>query len=62
MGSNCSNTQPCMSLHLGNGADIQAIISGGPVAVIWGELAAGVGNLAIAASLAELCTFPSRIE
>lgn len=34
-----------------------ALPSGGPTAVIWGVLVSGVGDLCIAASLAEICTF-----
>lgn len=33
-----------------------ALPSGGPTAVIWGVLVSGVGSLALAASLAEICS------
>lgn len=32
-----------------------ALPSGGPTAVIWGVVVSGIGDLAIAASLAEIC-------
>lgn len=34
-----------------------ALPSGGPTAVIWGVLVSGIGDLCIAASLAEICAF-----
>lgn len=34
-----------------------ALPSGGPTAVIWGVIVSGIGNLCIAASLAEICMF-----
>ena len=32
-----------------------ALPSGGPTAIIWGDIIAGLGTLALAASLAEIC-------
>jgi choline transport protein len=33
-----------------------ALPSGGPTAVIWGVVVSGIGSLAMAASLAEICS------
>jgi hypothetical protein len=39
-----------------------ALPSGGPTAVIWGVIVSGIGNICIAASLAEICAFHFTIH
>lgn len=55
MGVHGGLSQSCMLIKsYGDLLNAYGVASGGPVAILYGELFAGVGSLTIAASLAEL--------